>query len=46
MLTTRSTRWLALLLLGVLTLTVPGSTWLGLGGAEAQPKEFRVGVAI
>jgi branched-chain amino acid transport system substrate-binding protein len=46
MLTTRSTRWLALLLLGVLTLTVPGSAWLGPRGVEAQPKEFRVGVAI
>jgi branched-chain amino acid transport system substrate-binding protein len=46
MLTTRSARWLAVLVLGVLTLTVPGRSWLPSTGADAQANEFRVGVAI
>jgi branched-chain amino acid transport system substrate-binding protein len=42
----RGVRWLAVLLLGVVALAAPGSTGRGLPAADAQPKEFRVGVAL
>ena len=43
--TTRGARWLALLLLGAFVLATPGGAWLG-RPADAQPKEFKVGVAL
>jgi branched-chain amino acid transport system substrate-binding protein len=43
---TRGIRWLAVVLLGALALTVPGASWLGVPAADGQPKEFRVGVAL
>jgi branched-chain amino acid transport system substrate-binding protein len=42
----RGARWLAVLLLGALTLASPGTSWLGLPAADGQPKEYKVGVAI
>ncbi|OLC15156.1 MAG: hypothetical protein AUH29_08630 [Candidatus Rokubacteria bacterium 13_1_40CM_69_27] len=39
-------RWLAVLLLAVVALAAPGSAGRGLRTADAQPKEFRVGVAL
>jgi branched-chain amino acid transport system substrate-binding protein len=43
---TRRARWLAVALVGALSLAVSGSVRVGLPPAEAQAKEFRVGVAI
>jgi branched-chain amino acid transport system substrate-binding protein len=43
---TRSARWLAVVLLAIVTLALPGSSWLGLRAADGQPKEFKVGVAL
>ncbi len=43
---TCSARWLAVLLLAVLSLASPGSSWLALPAADGQPKEFKVGVAL
>jgi len=43
--TTRGARWLALLLLSAFGLAIPGGAWLG-RPADAQPKEFKVGVAL
>jgi branched-chain amino acid transport system substrate-binding protein len=42
---TRGARWLALLLLSAFVLATPGGAWLG-RPADAQPKEFKVGVAL
>lgn len=44
--TTRSTRWLAAVLLLALALVSPGASWLGAQRADGQPKEFKVGVAL
>lgn len=43
---TRGARWLAVLLLGALSLGLPGASRLALPAADAQPKEFRIGVAL
>jgi branched-chain amino acid transport system substrate-binding protein len=43
---TRSIRWVAILLALLLPLTAPAGSWLGAPRPSAQPKEFRVGVAI
>ncbi len=44
--TTRGARWLAALLVGTLLMALPGSSWLRPQAAEAQSKEFRIGVAL
>ena len=40
------TRWLAVLLVGVLALAAPGGSWLAPPAADGQAKEFKVGVAL
>ncbi|HEV8640618.1 MAG TPA: amino acid ABC transporter substrate-binding protein [Methylomirabilota bacterium] len=42
----RGAQWLAVLLLAGVALAAPGSAGRGWGTADAQPKEFRVGVAL
>jgi branched-chain amino acid transport system substrate-binding protein len=43
---TRGARWLAALLLGVTVMACPGGSWLAPPAGDAQPKEFRAGVAL
>ena len=42
----RTMRWLATVLVGVLALVAPGSSWLTPPAADGQAKEFKVGVAL
>ncbi len=44
--TSRGGRWLAIVLLGALMCSAPGSAWLRPPAAEGQGKEFKVGAAI
>jgi len=42
----RGMRWMITLLVAGVFLALPGSSWLGPGTAEAQAKEFRIGIAL
>lgn len=42
----RGGRWLVAALVAGLLLTSPGGSWLGVQGAWAQAKEFRIGIAL
>ncbi|MBI4242202.1 MAG: amino acid ABC transporter substrate-binding protein [Candidatus Rokubacteria bacterium] len=42
----RGMRWMVTLLVAGVVLALPGSSWLGPGTAQAQAKEFRIGIAL